>query len=134
MRQGGRHAVPRWFLFVAWLLAAVTLARALLLQYVVTPDTFWSLLKIALAFAAFALVARFVSGLGEHRVPALKRTLALAVPIAVVAAARSELGTPEREVLATALSAFVGGIAGAVLGEMLNARDVTGGEGDGRKA
>ncbi len=119
---------------VSWLLAAVTLARALLLQYVVTPDTFWSLLKIALAFAAFALVARFVSGLGKHRVPALNRILALAVPIVLVASARWELGTPPREVLAAALSAAIGGIAGAVLGEMLNAHEVTGGEGGSRKA
>jgi hypothetical protein len=103
---------------MACLLAAVSLVRALLLQYVVPLDSMWSLLRIGLAFAAFAIIMIFAMSLANSHVSARDTTLALLIPVGLVAIARLEIGASYPVVFASASSAILGGIFGALIGEI----------------
>jgi hypothetical protein len=114
-----RPDTPPWLFGVACMLAAVTLVRALLLQYLVPPESVWNLARIGLGFAVFALTARYVEALARQRGTALSGIVPLVVPIALVAAARLEIGSSQAAVLAAAASALAGGIAGSAIAEII---------------
>lgn len=115
----GREDTSPWLFGIACLLAVVTLVRALLLLYLLPPDSFWNVARIGLGFAVFALTARFATALGKQHVSVRSATFALAVPVAIVAMFRLDIGAPYAAVLAGAACALAGGIAGAVIGEMI---------------
>jgi hypothetical protein len=110
--------MPVWLFGVAMLLAIVTLVRALLLQYLVPPDSVWSLTRIGLGFAVFALTARYVKSLARQPLSVFF-TFRLVLPIGFVALARLETGGSAAGVLAAAASAFAGCFAGAAIGEKI---------------
>ena len=101
------------------MLAVVTLVRALLLEYLVAPESLWSLVRIGLGFAVFALTAGYVKSLTRKRGSPLSGIAPLMGAIALVAAARLETGGSYAAVLAAAAGALAGGIAGYVIADII---------------